>query len=137
MVPIPTKENKVLTGMPVPEEQHAFLVEAHASREEVIARLGNPGIIWEDARVFIYNWDIRQGLLLWAVGAYGKGGAGVSDIPKHYLLLIQFNEQGKVQRFSREVRPLMQEYPDFLLEWLKKAPELQPVYQANPSEEAL
>jgi hypothetical protein len=133
-VPIPTKENKVLTGIPVTKEQQSFLVPMLTTREEVIARLGNPNIIWEDARVFVYNWDMRQGILLWAIGGYGAGAAGLSDIEKHYLLLIQFDEQGKVQRFDRTTRPLMQSHSIFLEEWLKKSPAYPPAGQNNQGE---
>lgn len=121
MVPIPTKENKVLAGKPVSEEQLAFLIPKITTKQEVIARLGNPNVIWEDARVFVYNWEMRQGILFWAVGAYYSGGAGLKDIPKHYLLLIQFDEQDHIQRFERAVRPLTQSYIDFLQEWLENA----------------
>lgn len=121
MVPIPTKENKVLAGKPVSEEQLAFLIPKITTKQEVIARLGNPNVIWEDARVFVYNWEMRQGILFWAVGAYYSGGAGLKDIPKHYLLLIQFDELDHIQRFERAVRPLTQSYIDFLQEWLENA----------------
>ena len=134
MVPIPTKENKVLAGTPVTKEQQSFIVPMQTTREEVVARLGNPDIIWEDARVFVYNWDMRQGMLLWAIGGYGAGAAGLSDIEKHYLLLIQFDEQGKVQRFERTTRPLMQSYSNFLEEWLKKSPIHLPAVQNNRGE---
>jgi hypothetical protein len=51
MVPIPTKEDKVLVGKPVIDEQIAFLVPKITSKKEVLDRLGNPNIIWEDAGV--------------------------------------------------------------------------------------
>jgi hypothetical protein len=71
--------------------------------------------------MLVYNWDLRQGILLWAVGGYGSGGAGATDIEKHYLLLIQFDEQNKVMRFTRTVRPLFRSYSLFLEDWLKKS----------------
>lgn len=121
VVPVPTKENTILAGKPVTEEQLAFLAVKITTKPEVIEHLGNPSVIWEDARVFVYNWEMRQGLLFWAVGAYYSGAAGMADIPKHYLLLIQFDEDDKVQRFERTVRPLTQSYADFLRAWLKES----------------
>jgi outer membrane protein assembly factor BamE (lipoprotein component of BamABCDE complex) len=122
IVPIPTTEDKILAGRPVNEAQLSFLAPKITTREKVVEHLGNPDIIWEDARVVIYNWEMRQGILFWAAGAYYSGGAGMKDITRHHLLLIQFDEQDKVLRFSRTTRPLTQSYADFLREWLKEFP---------------
>lgn len=120
-LPIPTAERKVLAGKPVAEEQLAFIVPNTTTRSEVVARLGNPDVIWEDARLFAYNWEMRQGILVWAVGAYYSGAAGVADIPRHYMLLIQFDDQDRVQRFERAVRPARETYGDFLKEWIRNS----------------
>lgn len=121
MLPIPTAERKVLAGTPVAEEQLAFIVPNTTTRSEVVARLGNPDVVWEEARLFAYNWEMRQGILVWAVGAYYSGAAGVADIPKHYMLLIQFDDQDRVQRFERAVRPARETYGDFLKEWIRNS----------------
>jgi outer membrane protein assembly factor BamE (lipoprotein component of BamABCDE complex) len=118
-VPIPTSETKVLTGTPVTDEQLAFLTVNVTTMQQVVEALGSPNVIWEDARVFAYNWEMRQGILLWAAGAYVTGGAGAKDIQKHYMLLIQFDPQGRVQRFERTHRPLTQSYPNFLRRWAR------------------
>lgn len=118
LLPIPTQESKVLAGTPVTEEQLAFLVLNMTTKSEVTARLGSPDVIWEEARLFAYNWDVRQGILVWAVGGGYSGAAGVYDIPKHYMLLIQFDDQDRVQRFERAVRPSNKPYGDFLKEWI-------------------
>ena len=122
MVPIPTGEDKVLGGTPIKEEQITFLASGVTGRQEVLERLGNPIVIWEEARVFVYNWQMRQGILFWAVGGASQGamagGAGMTDIPKHYLLLIQFDEEDRVRRFERAVCPLTTPYPKFLREWV-------------------
>ncbi len=121
MLPVPTPEDKVLAGKPVEDGQLSFIETEITTKEEVIERLGNPNVIWEDARTFIYSWDMRQGILLWAAGAHYTGGVGKKDIAKHYLLLIQFDEKGRVLRFARMERPWSQSYLGFLTEWLKKS----------------
>jgi outer membrane protein assembly factor BamE (lipoprotein component of BamABCDE complex) len=118
VLPIPTQEKKVLEGTPVAEEQLAFLVLGVTTKNEVTARLGSPDVIWEEARLFAYNWAMRQGVLVWAVGGGYSGAAGMSDIPKRYMLLIQFDEQDRVRRFERAVRPSHKSYGDFLEEWV-------------------
>ncbi len=122
LLPIPLPENKVLAGKPVTEEQLSFLSSKDTTMQQVIDRLGNPNVIWEDTRIFVYHWEMRQGILFWAVGAYYSGAMGMMEIPKHYLLLIQFNEQDRIVRFDRVVRPLTQSYSDFLQAWGKNVP---------------
>ncbi len=120
MVPVPTKQDRALAGKPVTEAQLSFLTPKITTMEEVVERLGNPNIIWEDARVFVYHWDMRQGILFWAVAGQ-TAGAGMEDIPKHYLLLIRFDEQSRVVRFTRTARPLLQPLADFLQQWLQNS----------------
>ena len=117
--PIPTRESKVLAGKPVTDEQLSFLKQQITTTREVIEHLGNPNIIWEDARIFVYSWDMRQGILFWAAGAYYTGGAGMKDIPKRYLLIVRFDEEDRVVDFTRTTRPLFQPYAEFLTEWFK------------------
>ena len=120
MVPVPTKQDRALAGKPLTEAQLSFLTPKITTMEEVVERLGNPNIIWEDARVFVYHWDMRQGILFWAVAGQ-TAGAGMEDIPKHYLLLIRFDEQSRVVRFTRTARPLLQPLADFLQQWLQNS----------------
>jgi outer membrane protein assembly factor BamE (lipoprotein component of BamABCDE complex) len=133
MVPVPTKEDKVLAGNQVTDEQLSFLTAKITTKQEVIERLGNPNIIWEDVRVFVYKWDMRQGILFWAAGAHYQGAVGMNDIAKHYLLLIQFDEQGRILRFARMTRPLLEPYADFITEWVKNSPVQSPAEQSAVS----
>ena len=119
MLPVPTSEDKILVGKQITEEQISFLTPEITTRQEVLERLGNPRVIWEDARIFVYNWQMRQGVLFWAYGAYYTGGAGMTDIPRHYLLLIQFDEQDRIRRFERTVCSIHRPYADCLKEWEK------------------
>lgn len=118
VLPIPTGEDKVLAGTPVADEQLAFLAPGRTTKAEVVERLGQPGVVWEDARVFVYRWDLRQGILLWAVGAHVTGGFGKTDLPSHHQLLIQFDEDERVQRFEHQKRPSGTSLADSIREWL-------------------
>ena len=127
VLPIPTPEHKVLEGVPVTAEQLDFVargVEPNVTtRDEVLARLGTPSVIWEDARVYAYRWDMRQGVLVWAVAGAGAGagvspaGFGRTDIPRHHLVLVQLDAQDRVVRAEHVTRPLTQTYGDFLKRW--------------------
>lgn len=129
MLPIPTREGKVLAGKPVTQEQLAFLVPNVTTKKEVIQHVGSPNVIWEEANVFAYDWVVRQGVLIWAVGG-GAGpasaAAGVSDIPKRYKLLIQFDGQDRVRRFETVVWPTHMSYGDFLKEWVRDSDKSSP-----------
>jgi hypothetical protein len=138
MVPIPTGEGKVLDGKPITEEQLAFLSPGVTTTQEVVERLGKPIVIWEEARVFVYNWKMRQGILFWAVGGASQGamagGAGMTDIPRHYLLLIRFDEQERVRYFERAVCPLNVSYSEFLKEWVGNTSATPPRNPPGPKE---
>ena len=119
VLPIPTGEDKILDGMPVTEDQLKFLKVGVTSRDEVISHLGNPSLIWENAQLFVYNWKMRSGILVWAVGAGYTGGAGILDIPVNYALLIKFDDQDRISRFEKVKRPFSKQYGDFLRDWVK------------------
>jgi len=126
VLPIPTGERKVLAGKPVTQEQLAFLTPKVTSKMEVVDRLGSPDVIWEEGRIFAYNWEMRQGVLLWAVGAGYSAVGGIADIPKRYVLLIQFDDQDRLRRFERAVRPAFKSYGDFLKEWVRHSDKMSP-----------
>lgn len=123
-----------MDGEQVTEEQLAFLVPDVTTKEEVIRNLGNPNVIWEDARVFAYDWVVRQGILVWAVGGGYQGYAGIEDIPKRYSFLIQFDEHDRVQSFEKVVRPSLQSYGDFLTEWVRNRDKAAPSNSNDESE---
>lgn len=118
VLPIPTSEDKVLAGTPVADTQLGFLAPGQTTEAEVVERLGPPALVWEDARVFVYPWDMRKGILLWAAGAYYAGGFGKTDLARHHLLLIRFDEGGRVARFESLVRPSGVSLAGFIREWL-------------------
>lgn len=121
MLPLPTSERKVLAGKPVSEGQLVFLTPGVTTQREVVERLGDPDVIWEEARLYAYDWVVRQGILLWAVGGGYSGAAGMTDLPRNYMLLIRFDEDGRVQRFERAVRPSLEPYGEFLEEWVARS----------------
>jgi hypothetical protein len=118
VLPIPAREHVVLAGKPVTEDQLDFITPKVTTKSEVVARLGSPNVIWEEARLFSYDWEMRQGILIWAIGAHYSGAAGISDIPSHHMLLVRFDDQDRVQHFERAVRPPFKSYGDFLKEWI-------------------
>jgi len=117
VLPIPTPEDKVLAGTPVSQEQLAFvstgIERGVTTRADVVAHLGAPSLIWEDARVFVYQWDMRQGMLFVVIGY----GGGVGDIPRHHWVLVQFDEQDRVVRSEYVTRTWSGPRGEFLRKW--------------------
>lgn len=118
VLPIPLDEDKVLEGRPITESQLSFMRPGSTTREEVVHRFGQPYIIWADARIFIYRWEMRQGILIWAVASNREIIGDAIDIPRHCLLLIAFDGNNVVTRFERVTRPASRPAPDFLMDWL-------------------
>jgi outer membrane protein assembly factor BamE (lipoprotein component of BamABCDE complex) len=123
LLPIPTKEKVVLAGTPVQDEQLAFLVAHTTTKEQVIDQLGNPDMIWEEANLFAYNWEMRKGVLIWAVAGQFSMAGGVSNIGKQYALLLRFDDKDRLTRFEKVVRPTSKSYGDFLKDWIQTSHE--------------
>lgn len=122
ILPIPTGEKKVLAGAAITQEQLSWLVPNTTTKKEVIDLLGIPTMAWEKDRLFVYNWIMRQGVLIVAVPYVAPE---IGNIPKRYVLLVQFDEQDRIRRFERVVRPefdSFQSYKDFVNKWAEKVP---------------
>lgn len=134
MVPVPVSEDKILAGKQVTEEQLLFLTAGVTTKQEVLERLGSPRVIWEDTGIYVYNWQMRQGILFLVWGAHYTGGFDMKDIPRHYLLFIRFDEQDRVRRFERAVCPLHRSYADCLREWEKGSDSATPSNKPDTTE---
>ena len=119
---IPTSGNKVLEGQPVEDKQLVFLTPGITSKDMVVNQFGKPNLIWIDACTYVYHWKMRQGILIWSLGAPGAGS--VDDIPIKHALLLQFDDQDKLIRFEKAIRPTFQSYGKFLEEWISDSPSV-------------
>lgn len=127
IIPIPSSSHKVVSGEAVAAEQLRFLSLNSTTQAEVLDHLGAPDIIWEDARVFVYNWEISEGSFFWFFGGYGAGNAGTWDISSYYMFLLQFDEQQRVTRFEAVERPAYTSYGHFLEKWTTRPPSNDPI----------
>lgn len=97
-VVIPTPEHGLLEGRgKIDESDIAFLLVSKTTREEVLLRFGEPDWILHDQRILIYHWNVSHGY--WFVGG-GYSAAG-GPIPKNYLFMLEFDEEGRLKRFDR------------------------------------
>lgn len=99
LIPIPHEESTLAVRPGISHPDHARFIQADVTtRTDVLLQLGEPDFAWDHDRIFLYHWSTTDFAVLWAVGGYGSGNAGVYDLPKDHDLLIQFNSAGRVCR---------------------------------------
>jgi hypothetical protein len=116
-IPIPTSENKVMSGDKISDKQLVFIEKGITSKSEVIDQLGLPDIHLIDKNIFAYNWQTRQAIVVAIV--YG-GGIQAEDIPKNYVLLLRFDSEDIVKNYKITTRSWFESYGDHLIEWIQE-----------------
>jgi hypothetical protein len=95
---IPTPEHALLEGRgKVDESDIAFLSVSKTTREDVLLRFGEPDLVLYDQRILVYHWSVCHGYWLVAGGYSAAGG----PIPKNYLFMLEFDDEGRLKRFER------------------------------------
>ncbi len=117
VLPIPLGEGHVSAGREASPESQGTLLLGATTRGEVLARLGEPTAVWDDAGIVVYDWDRVRWKLLWVVGGGGRGAFGATDLPAHHMLLLQFDASGTLQRAEHAERPPGVTYGAFLRNW--------------------
>jgi len=111
----------------IKDEQLVPITKGTSTRSDVMAALGEPTIIWKTERVWVYEGGPSGGIL-WIVGAGGGGGIFWSDLGDD-VVIMRFDEDGRIERLERRVGPLFQsDYGNFLRDWLAE-----PGKEANSS----
>ena len=113
-IPIPTSENKVMSGDKISDNQLLFIEKGITSKSEIIDQLGLPDIHLIDKNIFAYNWQTRQAIVVAIVYA---GGIQAEDIPKNYVLLLRFDSEDIVKNYEITTRSWFESYGDHLMEW--------------------
>ena len=95
---IPTPEHRIQGRVPCDEEKTTFMVKDTTSKEEVLLKLGEPDLVLNRERIFVYRWEM--------VAAYffvgGAGGGAGGPIQRTNFLIIEFDDMNRVNR--HEVR---------------------------------
>lgn len=95
---IPTPEHRIQGRVPCDSDKTTFMVKDTTSKEEVLLKLGEPDLVLNQERLFVYRWEMVAAYF--AVGGYGAGAVG--PIQKTNFLIIEFNDKNAVTR--HEVR---------------------------------
>jgi hypothetical protein len=123
-VPLPASGTKASCGTRISKEETRFIQAGQTTRDEIIARFGQPFASCEEPEVVAYNWVVISGYWYWMAGT---GGPGLffdrSEIERNEVLLVQLDRDSRVQRFAFRHLPAGQSVKDFLCKWsLEKAP---------------
>jgi outer membrane protein assembly factor BamE (lipoprotein component of BamABCDE complex) len=95
---IPTPEHRIAGRVPCDDEKTMFIVKETTSKEEVLLKLGEPDLVMNQERIFVYRWEMVAAYFV--VGGYGSGAIG--PIQRPHFLIIEFNDKSVVSR--HEVR---------------------------------
>ena len=96
---IPTPEHTLLEGRgEIGESDIAFLEKSKTTREDVVLRYGEPDLVLHDQHTLVYHWKIAHGYCF--IAGYNYSAAG-GVIPKDYLFMLEFDEEGRLKRFER------------------------------------
>ena len=105
VLPIPRPETRVAESRrPLQSDANSFLA-AGVARDDVLLKLGEPDYIWNDGRTLIYAWTTTKLTLLVAASGGYQGAAGALDAPINYALRIDFDPEGRVQRWETRKAP--------------------------------
>ena len=107
VIPLPNPPQRVS------DEQLLTIKHGQTSRAEVVAVLGQPDVIWETERVFVYEEGptIR---LLWIIPGNYSAAFLLSELGED-IIIMRFDEADRIERLDRRTGPLNGE---FLRNWL-------------------
>jgi hypothetical protein len=97
-VVIPTPEHRDHGRVPCDDEKTTFMVKDTTNKEEVLLKLGEPDVVLNHERIFVYRWEMVAAYFF--VGAYYSGTGG--PIQRPHFLIIEFDDRNIVAR--HEVR---------------------------------
>jgi hypothetical protein len=112
-VVLPLQGNDV--GRRISKDELGFVRPGITSKSDLVPKLGRPDVIWENERVWVYNWDIIRSKYL--VGILGPGSSpsyGTVENRVHCVLFFRFDVNDRVERFQLTRRPSSDSYGEHL-----------------------
>jgi len=95
---IPTPEHRDHGRVPCDDEKTTFMVKDTTSKEEVLLKLGEPDLVLNRERIFVYRWEMVAAYFF--VGGYYAATGG--PIQRPHFLILEFDDKNMVVR--HEVR---------------------------------
>jgi len=95
---IPTPEHRDHGRVPCDDEKTTCMVKDTTSKEEVLLKLGEPDLVLNKERTFVYRWEMVAAYFF--VGGYYAATGG--PIQRPHFLIFEFDDKNIVVR--HEVR---------------------------------
>lgn len=110
-VPVPRLDSGIT------DEQLAPIEMGKTTSAEVEAVLGEPDIIWETERIWVYEQG-PSGAFLWVIPGHYTVAVFLTELGED-IVIMRFDEEGRIERLDRRTGPLIRSnYGDFLRTWL-------------------
>ncbi len=101
----------------ITDEDLAPIEMGKTTHAEVEAVLGEPDIIWETERIWVYE-EGPSGAFLWFIPGHYTAAVFLTELGED-VVLMRFDEEGRIERLDRRTGPLIRKnYGDFLRTWL-------------------
>jgi len=91
---IPTPEHRDHGRVPCDGDKTTFMLKDTTNKEEVLLKLGEPDLVLNYERIFVYRWEMVAAYFF--VGAYYSGTGG--PIQRSNFLIIEFDDKNIVVR---------------------------------------
>ena len=104
VLPIPTNRVGEYSRQDIKPEVIEALAPGHATREEVLLRLGEPDEFRVDGSQYRYHWERVKWDIIWFVAAGNSGAGGDIPINKNHNLVINFDPAGVVSERKANAR---------------------------------
>lgn len=123
ILPLPA-EKKTIEGISLSEERLSFLTPGVTTKEMLIAKLGEPYVVWLDACILAYHWTEQGGKLFIGIFGFGSGTGGVIDTKNRYVFLSQFDKNMLLIRSDLLKYPDVFSYGNLLQRWASQSPDI-------------
>jgi len=110
-VPLPRSEPGI------PDERLAPIEVGKTTQGEIQTILGEPTIIWESERIWVYE-EGPSGAFLWIIPGVPASAIFLTELGDD-VVIMRFDEGGTVERLDRRTAPVnRRHYGKFLRAWL-------------------
>ena len=101
----------------IPDERLAPIEVGKTTQGEVQAILGEPTVIWEPERVWVYE-EGPSGAFLWIIPGIPASAIFLTELGDD-VVIMRFDQGGRVERLNRRTAPVnRRHYGRFLRAWL-------------------
>lgn len=107
VIPIPASKDTVVSGHAIVKDELQSVVSVGESSRVIKARLGEPVVDFGPGRVFVYQWTIKKGKIVWFLLGAGAALGDIEPWTTSHLLIIAFNAKGNVLKAgTMDFKPL-------------------------------